>query len=96
MDPKVELIPDTIDRQEKARDIVFRYVVSRLEKTDTNVTFSIDDTRIVWFCKALRNWKALVITTLPDAMYYEVTYDGDKLCAYVDAYKKFENVTYYD
>ena len=30
-------------------------------------------------------------TTLPDGMYYEVTYNGDKQEWYLDAYKKFEN-----
>ena len=30
-------------------------------------------------------------TTLPDGMYYEVTYNGDKKEVYLDAYKKFEN-----
>ena len=39
----------------------------------------------------MQNWKALVSTTLPDGMYYEVTYNGDKKEVYLDAYKKFEN-----
>ena len=52
---------------------------------------SIDDIYVVWFCKTLQNWKALVSTTLPDGMYYEVTYNGDKKEIYLDAYKKFEN-----
>lgn len=50
-----------------------------------------DDVYIVWFCKTLQNWKALISTTLPDGMYYEVTYNGDKKEIYLDAYKKFEN-----
>ena len=32
-------------------------------------------------------------TTLPDGMYYELTYNGDEKEMYVDAYKKFENFT---
>ena len=28
---------------------------------------------------------------MPDGMYYEVTYNGDKNEIYLDAYKKFEN-----
>ena len=39
----------------------------------------------------LQNHKALLSTTLPDGMYYEITYNGDKKEAYLDAYKKFEN-----
>ena len=52
----------------------------------------IEDVYIVWFCKVLQNWKALAGTHHGDGMYYEVTYDGDKDAAYVDAYKKWQNV----
>jgi len=75
----------------KARKIVFEYIKSRLEKTDKHVTFSQDEVYIVWFSKVLQNWKALVSTTLPDGMYYEVTYNGDRQETYLDAYKKFDN-----
>ena len=30
-------------------------------------------------------------TTVPDGMYYEITYNGDKRECYFDAYKKWEN-----
>ena len=53
---------------------------------------TIDDVYIVWFCKTLQNWKALAGTHHGDGMYYEITFDGDKDCAYVDAYKKWQNV----
>lgn len=36
--------------------------------------------------------EALLSTTLPDGMYYEITYNGDKGEAYVDAYKKWQNL----
>ncbi len=75
----------------KARVLVHDYVKSRLEKTD-NTSFTLADTYVVWFTKTLQNWKALVSTTLPDGMYYEVTYSGNKHEAYLDAYKKFDNV----
>lgn len=77
---------------DKARRIVFDYVKNRLEKTDTHVTFAADEVYVVWFSKTLQNWKAMVSTTLPDGMYYEVTYNGDKRETYLDAYKKFDNV----
>lgn len=82
--------------QERAISVVYDYVNDHLEKTDTHVTFAIDEVYVVWFCKTLQNWKALVSTTLPDGMYYEVTYDGDKKCVYLDAYKKFDNVKVVD
>ena len=78
---------------ETARKIVFDYVKTRLEKTDKHVTFSLDEVYVVWFSKTLDNWKALVSTTLPDDMYYEVTHNGLKRETYLDAYKKFDNVT---
>lgn len=59
-----------------------------------NMTYKIttDEVYVVWFCKTLRNWKALLSTSVPDGMYYEVTYNGDTNEIYLDAYKKFENV----
>ena len=76
--------------QEIAKEIVLNYANKHVDKTD-NVQITLDDVYIVWFCKTLQNWKALVSTTLPDGMYYEVTYNGDKKEVYLDAYKKFEN-----
>lgn len=76
---------------DKARRLVFHYIHEKLDKTDKHVTFSIDEVYVIWSCKTLQNWKALVSTTLPDGMYYEVTYNGDKGETYIDAYKKFEN-----
>jgi hypothetical protein len=72
--------------------LVFDYVKSHLEKTDTHVTFAQDEVYVVWFCYTLGGWKALVSTTLPDGMYYEVTHNMIKHETYIDAYKKFENV----
>ena len=80
---KVEFIP-------LAKQTVLDYVRAHLDVTD-NINVSINDIYVVWFCKTLQNWKALVSTTLPDGMYYEVTYNGDKKEIYLDAYKKFEN-----
>lgn len=74
----------------KAREIVRDYVNEHLDKTD-GIEINITDTYVVWHCKTLQNWKTLVSTKLPDGMYYEVTYNGDKNEVYLDAYKKFEN-----
>lgn len=51
-----------------------------------------DDVYVVWFVKALQNWKAMVSTTRDDGRYYEVTYDGDNAVAYVDSYRKTHNI----
>lgn len=75
----------------KAKQLVVNYYNSRVEKTD-DFEISEENVFIVWFCKTLQNWKALVSTTVSDGMYYEVTYNGDKQETYLDAYKKWENV----
>ena len=67
------------------------YFNERVEKTD-NIKITLDDVYVVWFCKTLQNWKAMVSTTVSDGMYYEVTYNGDNKETYLDAYKKWENV----
>ena len=78
--------------QEKAKQIVFNYVKNHIDKTD-NIKFTLDDVYVVWFCKTLQNWKVLVSTTLPDGIYYEITYNGNTNETYVDVYKKWENYT---
>ena len=74
---------------ERAMQIVERYTIDHLDKSDEMPMF---DVFTVWKCKVLQNWKWLLSTTLFDGMYYEITYNGDKEEWYLDAYKKFENV----
>ncbi len=75
----------------KCKKLVTDYFNERVEKT-ANKTISIDDVFVVWSCKTLQNFKALLSTTVADGMYYEITYNGDKKEFYIDAYKKWENV----
>ena len=77
--------------QKRAKELVVNYFNDHVDKTDKK-TITEDDVFIVWFCKTLQNWKALVSTTISDGMYYEVTHNGDKNETYLDAYKKWENV----
>jgi hypothetical protein len=96
-EPSAEWLNTIIEKGEvmsfqiQARTIVMEYVNEHLEKTD-NVTAGLDDVYVVWWSKTLQNWKAMVSTTLPDGMYYEVTHNGDKGETYLDTYKKFDNV----
>ena len=76
---------------DKAKRLVKEYYNARVDKSD-KTAITEDDIFIVWFCKTLQNWKALVSTTISDGMYYEVTHNGDKKETYIDAYKKWENV----
>ena len=58
----------------------------------TNVAITEDQVYMVWGVKALQNFKGLFSTTIPDGMYYEITYNGNAEELYFDAYKKQENV----
>ena len=66
--------------QEKAKQIVADYM-----KCDSK------DIYVVWFCKTLQNWKAILSTDIEKGWLFEVTYNGDKHESYLDAYKKAEN-----
>lgn len=77
--------------QDNAKRIVVDYFNHNSEKTD-KFKISDEDVYIVWFCKTLQNWKAMVSTTVSDGMYYEVTYNGNKHETYLDAYKKWDNL----
>lgn len=48
------------------------------------------DMYVVWFCKTLQNWKALV-SGVHIKEYIEVTYNGDKQETYIDVYNKTYN-----
>ena len=73
----------------EVKSILNEYILSHLDKSDLVPRFNVF---IVWKCKVLQNWKYLLSSTLPDGMYYELTYNGDKKEWYLDAYKKFDNV----
>lgn len=56
---------------------VAEYTNSHMDKTDGK-QITVQDVYVVWSCKTLQNSKALLSTTVPDGMYYELTYNGDK------------------
>ena len=93
--------------QDKARELVLDQVNKRNHqehmalvrgnsrrgvRTDSFIPLRLDEVYVVWFSKVLQNWKALVSTEIPDGRYYEVTYNGDRLEAYVDTYTKESNI----
>lgn len=72
----------------EAVNIVVNYIKEHLDKSDGDIDFQV---YVVWQCCILGSRKWLISSTLPDGMYYEVTYDYHKGIYYLDAYKKFEN-----
>ena len=80
------------DFVEKAKQAVVDYFNSQADSTDKNGRITADEFYVVLLVKALQNNKALLSTTVPDGMYYEFTWNGDKNEGYLDAYKKWKNV----
>lgn len=77
---------------EKAIEAVVDYHNSQADATDKNGKITADNVYVVWFCKTLQNYKAMLSTNIPDGMYYEFTWNGDKNEGYLDAYKKWKNI----
>lgn len=55
---------------------------------------SLRDIHVVWFSYILGGWKALVTTSIPDGLYYEVTHNPKKGETYLDEYQKVSNHVY--
>ena len=53
--------------------------------------YTADGIYIVWLNKTIQNNKAMLSTTKPDGMYFEITYNGDKQELYFDAYKQIDH-----
>lgn len=72
------------------KNAIIDYFNNNADKTD-NAKIGIKDVYVVWMCKTLKNSKALLSTNVPDGLYYECTYNGEKDELYLDVYKKWEN-----
>lgn len=70
---------------------VAKYFNAHRDVTDSQ-ELKPEDVYNVWYSKTLQNHKGLFSTPMSDGMYYEITYNGDTDEAYIDAYKKWENV----
>lgn len=76
---------------EMAKRLVYDQTV-RSGVQELHPEFSIDEIYVVWFAYTLGNWKALCSTSLPDGLYYEVTYHAQRKVAFIDTYVKVSNV----
>lgn len=82
---------DSYKFEKICKNAIINYFNNIVDKTD-NTKISIEDVYIVWMCKTLQNSKALLSTNVPDGLYYECTYNGDKEELYLDVYKKWANI----
>lgn len=74
---------------EKCKELIRKYTMDNLDKSAEGIPAF--DVYVVWSCKTLQNNKGLFATSLPDKMYFECTYNGDKKELYFDAYVKLQN-----
>lgn len=59
---------------------------------EVNQKIDLSNVFVVWSCKTLQNYKALLSTTVSgDGIYAEYTFNGDKGELYEDVYKKVSN-----
>lgn len=70
-------------------ELLRNYIMVRNTKSAFALRFC--EIFIVWKAKVLQNWKYLLATNIPDDLYYEVTYNGDKKEFYIDEYVKINN-----
>lgn len=97
MDKKVPTTHHTAEHlQATALAMVAAYYNTFLIHDTTLGELKTNEIFVVWFCKTLQNWKALVATHRPDSLYFEVTRDGDQKRTYIDQYVKIDNFTIYD
>ena len=77
--------------EKKFSELARRLVAEYNNEVNPEKQITPDDVYVVWMCKTLQNSKAMLSTPVPDTRYYEVTYNGDKGEAYLDAYVKEKN-----
>ena len=91
--PYNHTLDDTNSRINKAKELAAMTVNLSCEYDDK---IEAEEFFVVWYCKTLQNWKALLSTARKGFPYLEVTYNGDKKEAYVDIYQKVYNVAHHD
>lgn len=79
----------------KCKEEIVKYYNSKVCVTD-NFTLSISNVYPVATYYTLGYMKGTFSTTVSDGMYYEMTYNKEKNELYLDAYKKWDNVTIKD
>ena len=68
------------------------YNNNQINEDMIELKINLSDVFVVWSCKTLQNYKALLSTTVDgDGIYAEYTFNGDKGELYEDVYKKLSN-----
>lgn len=80
----------------KAKNTVVNWHQMTIGSKEDGNFLTEDEVYIVWFCKTLQNWKAILSTTEHDGRIYEVTFNGDRDEKYIDVYTKEANECFRD
>jgi predicted nuclease of restriction endonuclease-like RecB superfamily len=59
---------------------------------DTDAALTMDDVYIVWFAKALGNWRAIVSSNVARGLLYDISYSGHRAEVTIDVFRRI-NVT---
>lgn len=78
-----------MDRLDVFKKIVLDYYHNNVEGAE-NLTE--DKVFIVWSCKTIQNYKAIMGAFFGDERLFEVTYNGNKCETYLDVYEKKDKV----
>lgn len=78
-----------LEKEKTALGLVKAYILEHLDKSEEIPDFKV---YIVMSGYVLGDWKMEISSSLPDGMYYEVTFNQTRDEIYLDAYKKIENV----
>lgn len=92
---------NAFDPQIRAKVAVLLHRQESFWDPDSNRSFlenlTVNDLYVVTFAYILGGWKCMVSSdTWTDTSYYEVTYDTQNECMYLDWYKKVENAKIVD
>lgn len=71
---------------ELCKNSVYDYYYTNIEIIPKDLIF------VVWYCKTLQNYKAILSTHYTDQRLFEITYNGDKNELYLDCYSKEKNM----
>ena len=64
-----------------------------IDKTDEQLKLNPLDLIFTQYSKTLQNYRATIITSRPDGMYYEFTWDRCNNVGFLEVYKKWDEIT---
>lgn len=87
--------PSSETKKETRLEIAIRLVYSYMKSEDAPPNFTQDDVFVIWYCKTLENWKAILSASYKGAPLIEVTYSGVNKDTCLDVYKKKDSLRFY-